>query len=65
MKPPFKTNLESNVSRVERVFAIKKAVQAGSYKVDSTEVANILINHIVNPSMRLHRSPLERQCFLN
>jgi hypothetical protein len=65
MKPPFRASLESNLSRAERVFAIKKAVQEGSYKVDSTEVAHILIGHLLNHSTRFHRSSLKRQCSLN
>ncbi|MHB9075587.1 MAG: flagellar biosynthesis anti-sigma factor FlgM [Desulfobaccales bacterium] len=65
MKPPFKASLESYPSRAERVFAIQKAVQEGSYKVDSTEVANILISHLLNHSTRFHRPSLKRQCSLN
>jgi hypothetical protein len=65
MKPPFRASLESYPSRAERVFAIKKAVQDGSYKVDSTEIANILVIHLLNHSTQSHRSSLKRQCSLN
>ncbi len=65
MKPPFQARSESYHSREERVSAIKKAVQEGSYEIDSTKVANILIIHLLNHSTRSHRSPLKRQYTLS
>jgi hypothetical protein len=61
MKPPFRASAESYPSRAERVSAIKKAVQEGSYEIDSTKVANILISHLLNHSRRLHGSSLKSQ----
>ena len=65
MKPPFRASSESYPSRAERVSAIKKAVQEGSYEIDSTKVANILIIHLLNHSTRFHRSSLKGQCTLS
>lgn len=65
MKPPFRASPESYSSRAERVFAIKKAVQEGSYEIDSTKVGNILIAYLLNPSTRFHRSSLKGQCTLS
>jgi anti-sigma28 factor (negative regulator of flagellin synthesis) len=41
-------------SRAEKVSAIKKAVQEGTYEVDSAKVANTLIINLLNHSMRLY-----------
>jgi hypothetical protein len=65
MKPPFQTGSESCHSRAERISAIKKAVQEGSYEIDSTKVANILIIHLLNHPTRIHRSSLYGQCNLS
>jgi hypothetical protein len=61
MEPSFKAKFESYQNRAQRVAAIKKAVQEESYEPDSTEVANILIIHLLNHSTRLHRSYLKGQ----
>jgi len=47
MKTPFRASPESCASRADRVSEIKKAVQEGSYKVDSKNVANKLIIHLL------------------
>lgn len=65
MKPPIKASLEPYLSRAERVFAIKQAVQAGSYKVDSSEVASILVSHLLSQAMQWSRTSPKRQCSLN
>jgi hypothetical protein len=65
VEPPFRTNPELYLSRTERVFAIKKAVQEGSYEIDSTKVANILITHLLNYSTRFQRSAFKGQCTLS
>jgi len=65
MKPPLQASSESYHSRAERVSAIKKAVQAGSYEIDSKKVANILIIHLFNHPTRFHRPSLKGQCTLN
>lgn len=44
---------ESYTSRAEKVFAIKKAVQEGTYEVDSTKVADALIINLLNHSLQL------------
>jgi hypothetical protein len=62
MKPTFRTSLESCQSRAERVAAIKQAVKEGSYEIDSRNVANILIMHLLNHAARFTRPPLKRQC---
>ena len=61
MKPPFKASSESYHSKAERVAAIKKAVQEGSYEIDSTKVADILIIHLLNHPTRFHSSSLKGQ----
>ena len=65
MKTLFKASPESYHSRAERVSAIKKAVQEGSYEIDSTKVADILIIHLFNHPTRFHRSSLKGQCTLS
>jgi Anti-sigma-28 factor, FlgM len=65
MKTLSKANLESYHSRAERVFAIKKAVQEGSYEIDNKKVADILIIHLFNHPTRFHRSSLKGQSTLN
>jgi hypothetical protein len=65
MKPPFRASPESYPSRANRVSAIKKAVHEGSYMIDSTKVANILIIHLLNHSTRSHRSSLKGQYTLS
>ena len=65
MKPSFRVNSKSYPNRVERVAAIKKAVQEGSYEIDSSKVASILINHLLNNSTRFYRSSLKGQCTLS
>ena len=54
MNPTFRAIPETYPNRVERVSAIKKAIQEGSYEIDSTKVANLLIIHLVNLSKRSH-----------
>ena len=61
MKPSFRANSESFPNRAERVAAIKKALQEGSYETDSTKVANILIIHLLNHSTRFYRSYVQGQ----
>jgi hypothetical protein len=65
MEPPVRVSPKSDPNRVERVFAIKKAVHEGSYKVDSPKVANILIAHLLNHATRFQRSSLMGQCTLS
>lgn len=65
MKPSIRASAESYPSRAEKVSAIKRAVQEGSYEIDSTKVANILIIHLLNHSTRFHRSSLKGQCTLS
>ena len=65
MKSPFKAGPESYPSRAERVSAIKKALQAGSYEIDNTKVANILTIHLLNHATRFHGPALKGQCSLN
>lgn len=65
MKPPFRASSASYPSRAKRVSAIKKAVQEGSYEIDSTKVANILIIHLLNHSTLFHRSSLKGQFTLS
>jgi hypothetical protein len=65
MQPSFRANSESYPNRVERVAAIKKAVQEGSYETDSTKVANILIIHLLNHSTRFYGSYVKGQCNLS
>jgi hypothetical protein len=65
MKPSFRAKSESYQNRAQRVAAIKKAVQEESYEPDSTEVANILIIHLLNHSTRLPRSYLKNQYTLS
>jgi hypothetical protein len=55
MKPPLKTSFGSYHSRADRVAGIKKAVQKGSYEIDSTKIANTLIIHLLNHSIQFHR----------
>ena len=59
MKPSFRAKSASYPNRAQRVAAIKKAVQEGSYECDSAKVANILIIHLLNHSTRLHGSHLK------
>lgn len=65
MQPSFRANSESYPNGAERVAAIKKAVQEGSYETDSTKVANILIIHLLNHSTRFYGSYVKGQCNLN
>jgi hypothetical protein len=65
MKPPLKASSESYHSIADRVAAIKKAVQKGSYEIDSTKVANILIMHLLNHSTRFQSSYFKGQCTLS
>lgn len=58
MKPFSRSRPESYPSRAEKVVAIKKSVQAGTYEIDSTKVANALIHHLLNHSIRLPRTSL-------
>jgi hypothetical protein len=44
MKPPSSACL----SRAEKVSVIQKAVQEGSYEIDSAKVASILVMHLLN-----------------
>ncbi len=41
-------------SRAEKVFAIKKAVQEGTYEVDSAKVANTLIINLLKHTIQLY-----------
>lgn len=65
MKPPFRTSSGSYPSRAERVSAIKKAVKEGSYEIDTTNVANILIMHLLSHSARFYRPSLKHRCTLS
>lgn len=65
MQPHFRASFESYPNRAERVVAIKKAVQEGSYEIDSTKVANILTIHLLSHSTRFHRSSLNGQSSLS
>jgi hypothetical protein len=65
VEPSFRTSPELYLSRAERVLAIKKAVQEGSYEIDSTKVANILLTHLLNYSTGFQRSCLKGQCTLS
>jgi hypothetical protein len=60
----FKACFKSYLSRAERVSAIKKAVQKGSYEIDSTKVANKLIIHLLNHPIRFQSFSLKEQCTL-
>lgn len=62
MKPAFQSSSEPFHNRAERVSAIKKAIQAGSYEIDSLKVANILIIHLLNHPARFQRSPFKGKC---
>jgi anti-sigma28 factor (negative regulator of flagellin synthesis) len=65
MKSPFKARPKSYLSRAERVSAIEKALQEGSYKIDTTNIANILIIQLLHHATRLPGPSLKRQCTLN
>lgn len=65
MNPPFRASPESYLIRAKRVSALKKAVQEGSYEIDSTKVANILIIHLLNHSTGSHRPSLKGQSNLS
>jgi Anti-sigma-28 factor, FlgM len=65
MKHSFRPNPESYPNEAERVAAIKKALQEGSYETDSTKVANILIIHLLNHSTRFYRSYVKGHHTLN
>jgi hypothetical protein len=65
MKPSSRAKSESYPNGAERVDAIKKALQEGSYETDSTKVANILIIHLLNHSKRFYRSYVKDHYTLN
>jgi hypothetical protein len=48
MKSPASSKPQACLSRAEKVAAIQKAVQEGSYKVDSARVAQRLVMHLLN-----------------
>jgi hypothetical protein len=58
MNPPFRASPESYLMRAKKVSALKKAVQEGTYEIDSTKVANILIIHLLKHSTGSHRPSL-------
>lgn len=69
---PFCRARPHSASRAEKVFAIQKAVQAGTYEIDSKKVANRLIIHLLNQAIRLQEDlllnlkpafqPVEKAC---
>lgn len=65
MKRPLKASFESYHSRGERVASLKKDVQEGSYEIDSGNIADILIIHLLNHSILFHRYYYNGQCTLS
>jgi anti-sigma28 factor (negative regulator of flagellin synthesis) len=59
MKPLFRERPTSYQSRADRVSAIKREVDNGTYEIDSTNLANIMIIHLLNHSRQFQSSPLK------
>jgi anti-sigma28 factor (negative regulator of flagellin synthesis) len=56
MKPLSRARPESYPSRAEKVVAIKKAVREGTYEIDGTKVADVMLIHLLAHSIRLQRT---------
>jgi hypothetical protein len=51
MQPLFRGRPKSYPSRTEKVCAIQKAVQKGTYQIDTPNVANALLIHLLTHSI--------------
>jgi anti-sigma28 factor (negative regulator of flagellin synthesis) len=61
MKSFYRGKPISYSSRSEKVSAIRKEVNNGTYVIDSTNLANTMIIHLLNHSLQFQESPLKRQ----
>ena len=55
MQPFIMVRSKSYPSRTEKVSAINKAVKKGTYKIDSRNLADILVLHLLDYSTRFQR----------
>ena len=55
MGPFIRGRPKSYQSQTEKVSAINKAVQKGIYKIDSRNLANILVMHLLDYSIRFQK----------
>lgn len=60
MKHLFRERLTSYQSRADKISAIKKEVNSGTYEINSSTLANIMIAHLLSHSIQFQESSLKR-----